>query len=182
MNTILQATAEYNKKYEQLTLGYSDNHKKLQNYAFSRTHNTATSSDLVQETFLKTWRFILKGGDIKIMEAFLYHVLNDLIIDEYRKKKSVSLDNLLEKGFEPGQDTRERLMNTSDGKALVALLKDLPTNYRKMLRMRYIQELSLLEISLITGKTKNTIAVQIHRGLQKLRVLYLVSANEAAIQ
>lgn len=173
---------EYDEKCEQLTIGYSDNHKKLENYAFSRTHNNATSDDLVQETFLKTWRFILKGGDIKIMEAFLYHVLNDLIIDEYRKKKSVSLDNLLEKGFEPGHDMRERLMNMSDGKELVKLLAALPENYQKILQMRFVQELSLLEISLITGKTKNTVAVQIHRGIQKLRVLYLVSAHEAAIQ
>ena len=178
----MKTTELFKEKCEQLTIGYSDNHKKLENYAFSRTHNSAVADDLVQETFLKTWRFILRGGDIKIMEAFLYHVLNDLIIDEYRKKKSVSLDSLVEKGFEPGHDIRERLMNMSDGKELVKLLSHLPENYRKILHMRFVQELSLHEISLITGKTKNTIAVQIHRGLQKLRVLYLVSADNSAIQ
>ena len=178
----MKITNQYEQKCEQLTLGYSNNHKKLENYAFSRTHNSATSDDLVQETFLKTWRFILKGGDIKIMEAFLYHILNDLIIDEYRKKKYVSLDVLLTKGFEPGQDTREHNMNMSDGKDLLELLYKLPHNYQQVLRMRFVQQLSLLEISLITGKTKNTVAVQVHRGLEKLRTLYRVSANNSAIE
>jgi DNA-directed RNA polymerase specialized sigma24 family protein len=38
--------------------------------------------------------------------------------------------------------------------------------------MRYIQDLSLQEISLITGQSKNAVAVQIHRQLEKLKLLY----------
>ncbi len=38
--------------------------------------------------------------------------------------------------------------------------------------MRFVQDLSLKEMSLITGKTKNSIAVQVHRGLEKIKVLY----------
>jgi DNA-directed RNA polymerase specialized sigma24 family protein len=40
------------------------------------------------------------------------------------------------------------------------------------MRMRYVQDLSLKEMSLLTGQTENTVAVQAHRGLAKLRVLY----------
>jgi len=35
-----------------------------------------------------------------------------------------------------------------------------------------VRDLSLQEISLITGRSKNSIAVQAHRGLEKLRVIY----------
>lgn len=52
------------------------------------------------------------------------------------------------------------------------LIACLPQKYIKIMRMRYIQDLSLKEISLITGQSKNTIAVQVHRGLNKLRLLY----------
>lgn len=45
----------------------------------------------------------MKGGKIDAMKAFLYHILNNLIVDEYRKRKTVSLDLLLEKGFDPGE-------------------------------------------------------------------------------
>lgn len=38
--------------------------------------------------------------------------------------------------------------------------------------MRYAQDLSLKEIALITGQSRNTVAVQAHRGLIKLKILY----------
>ena len=106
------------------------------------------------------------------MKAFLYHVLNGLIIDEYRKQKATSLDTLIEKGFEPGVDDSEKLLNIFDGKAALLLIGQLPEKYQKVIRMRYVRLLSLKEISLITGESKNTIAVQIHRGLFKLKLLY----------
>ncbi len=40
------------------------------------------------------------------------------------------------------------------------------------MHMRYVRELSLKEISLITGQTTNATAVQLHRGLEKLKLLY----------
>jgi DNA-directed RNA polymerase specialized sigma24 family protein len=38
--------------------------------------------------------------------------------------------------------------------------------------MKYVQDLTLREMSEITGQSKSTLAVQIHRGVEKLRVLY----------
>lgn len=173
-------TQQYKKQSEQLTRAYTENHTLLRRYALLHANNSALADDLVQETFLKTWRFIVRGGDIQTMSAFLYHVLNDLIVDEYRKMKPLSLDTLLQKRFEPAHDNRERHANMSDASALVPLLHKLPPNYRQILRMRFLQELSLVEISSLTGKTKNTIAVLIHRGLYKLRALYLIFANQSA--
>ena len=107
-----------------------------------------------------------------IMKAFLYHVLNNLIVDEYRKRKAISLDVLFEKGFEPSNDDSGRVLNILDGKAALLLIQRLPVKYQKVMRMRYVQDLSLEEMSLITGQTKNTLAVQAHRGLEKLKLLY----------
>lgn len=156
-----------------LTLAHHDYDKGLSAYAFFKTNDLAVSDDLVQDTFLKTWRYLAKGGKIDIMKAFLYHVLNNLIVDEYRKRKTVSLDLLLEKGFEPGFDHVERLLDTLDGRAAALLIPRLPVIYQKVLGMRYMKGLSLKEMSLITGKSQNTMAVQVHRGVEKLRRLYL---------
>ncbi|MFA6495116.1 MAG: sigma-70 family RNA polymerase sigma factor [Candidatus Paceibacterota bacterium] len=106
------------------------------------------------------------------MKAFLYHVLNHLIVDEYRKNKTTSLDTLLKKGFEPSVDDSGKLFNVLDGKAALFSIERLPPTYQRVMRMRYVQGLSLKEISLITGQSKNTIAVQIHRGLEKLKQLH----------
>jgi len=156
-----------------LTLAHYDYRKGLNAYAFYKLHDHTTGEDLVQDTFMKTWVYLVKGGKINTMRAFLYHVLNHLIVDEYRKNKNTtSLDVLLEKGFELSSNDSDRLFNILDGKAVFLLIDELPEKYQKIMRMRYIQDLSLHEISLITGQSKNAIAVQTHRGLEKLKVLY----------
>ena len=129
--------------------------------------------DLVQDTFMKTWTYLLKGGKISMMKAFLYHILNNLIIDEYRKKKNktTSLEVLFEKGYEPGDDQSGRLFDFLDGKTAMLSIKRLPKKYQKVMHMRYVEGLSLEEMSRISRETKNTVAVQAYRGLEKLRRL-----------
>jgi RNA polymerase sigma-70 factor (ECF subfamily) len=160
------------QRQEILTSAHHEFEKKLAMYAFFKTHNHATSQDLVQDTFIKTWNYLVKGGDIVTMKAFLYHILNNLIVDEYRKRKTTSLDVLLEKGYEPGIDDSSRLFDFLDGKSLILLINKLPPKYQKVMNMKYVQLLSLEEMSLILGKTKNTVAVNAHRGLEKLKLLY----------
>lgn len=155
-----------------LTLAHSNHEKGLNRYAFSKIHSHSMSDDLVQDTFIKTWGYLVKNGKINIMKSFLYHVLNGLVIDEYRKRKTTSLDTLLEKGFEPSVDKSEQQFNIFDGKESMSLIERLPEKYRNVINMKYIKLLTLKEISLITGETKNAIAVQIHRGLEKLRLLH----------
>jgi RNA polymerase sigma-70 factor (ECF subfamily) len=160
------------KRRATLTGAFSDYKKGLNVHAFFKTRSHETSDDLVQMTFMKTWMYLVKGGKIVIMKAFLYHILNNLIIDEYRKRKTASLDMLLEKGFEPSETKEVEQTNVLDGKAAFILIDRLPKKYQQIMKMRYVQDLSLKEISLITGQSKNTIAVQAHRGLSKLKALY----------
>lgn len=93
-------------------------------------------------------------------------------MDEYRKRKITSLDSLAEKGFDPSEDNSSNLFNFLDGKNAIKLIRKLPEKYRGIMKMKYVQDLTLKEISLITGQTKNTVAVQTHRGLDKLKILY----------
>lgn len=162
-----------------LIVAHKNFERGLNVHAFFRVPDQTMSEDLVQETFMKTWRYLLKGGKIEIMKAFLYHVLNNLIIDEYRKPKTVSLDVLLEKGFEPSTDTTAQLFNVMDGKVALLLIHQLPKKYKKVMRMRYVQDLSLKEMSILTGQTKNAVTVQVHRGLKKLKLLYNTNTRKA---
>lgn len=155
-----------------LTVAHHDFEKALNVYAFFKLHDHTIGEGLVQDTFVKTWSYLVRGGKIESMKAFLYHVLNDLIVDEYRKHKSTSLDALLTEGFEPKAVPAALLFDVLDGKATALLILQLPEPYRKIMRMRYVQDLSLKEMSLITGKSKNSLAVQVHRGLKKLKLLY----------
>jgi RNA polymerase sigma-70 factor (ECF subfamily) len=158
-----------------LTEAHNDYAKELKARAFYKVNDRSLSEDLVQKTFMKTWNYLVKGGKIETMKAFLYHILNNVIIDEYRKHKALSLDGLLEKGYEPSVDYSSGIVNLMDGKIAVLLIERLPEKYKKVMHMRYVEDLSLEEISKITGQSKNTIAVQVHRGLEALKSLYKLS-------
>lgn len=164
------------QQQEILTTAYQEYGKGLNKYSFFKLSNRTLSEDLVQDTFMKTWSYLIKGGKIDTMKAFLYRILNNLVVDEYRKHKTVSLDALLEKGFEPTISNSiadsNRFFDKLGGKMAVLLIQRLPEKYQKVMRMRYSQDLSLKEIALITGQSRNTVAVQVHRGLEKLKLLY----------
>ena len=157
---------------EALSAAHRSYEKGLNIHAFFKINNRAMGQDMFQEAFMKTWVYLAKGGKIDVMKAFLYHVLNNLIVDEYRRRKTVSLDILMGKGFEPIVGNSKSLAEALDGKAAMLLIARLPVAYQKIMRMRYVQDLSLKEMSLITGQSKNALAVQAHRGLEKLKVLY----------
>ena len=78
-----------------LAIAHSDYEKGLNARAYFKVSNRELGEDLVQQTFMKTWIYLTKGGEVKNMKAFLYHILNNLIIDEYRKKKAFSLNFLM---------------------------------------------------------------------------------------
>lgn len=157
-----------------LTLAHNDFAKGLNLHAFFKVHDRDIGEDLVQDTFMKTWVYLVKGGKISMMKAFLYHILNHLIIDEYRKHKTISLDVLLEKGFQEEESNghSSRLFNKLDGETAFVLIEKLPIKYQKIMKMKYIQDLTLKEMSLITGQSTTTLAVQVHRGLDMLKLLY----------
>jgi len=161
-----------------LSKAHHDYDKMLNARAYFKLNDHAIGEDLVQDTFLKTWKYLLKGGKIDMMKAFLYHILNNLIIDEYRKNKTSSLDFLMEKGFDISNENHERLFDIMDGKTAALLIDELPKKYQNVMRLKYLKDLTLQEISLITGQSKNTIAVQTYRGLEKLKALYNSKFNK----
>ena len=129
-----------NKKQEAkmkdiLTLAHHDYEKGLKARAFFEISDRDISQDLVQNTFIKTWSYLLKGGKIDIMKAFLYHVLDNLIVDQYRKHKTSLLDFLMEKGFEPVAEDEERLLNLFDGKKALLLIARIPKKYQKIIQI-----------------------------------------------
>lgn len=167
------------QRREILNVAHRDFHKGLNTYAAFKVSDRVIGEELVQDAFIKTWQYLVKKGKIGGMRAFLYHILNNLIVDEYRKRKykSSSLDILIDKGFTPSVDESTRLFNTLNGKVVILLIPQLPVMYRRVVRMRYVEGLSLSEIARISGQTENAISVRLHRGILKLRVLYFPTAS-----
>jgi RNA polymerase sigma-70 factor (ECF subfamily) len=151
---------------------YDENSDALFRQCFFKVHDRELAKDILQETFVRTWDYIAKGKTILNMRAFLYRTMNNLIVDEYRRKKSVSLDGMEEDGFmlvaEEGVNANDRM----EGKRAMELLERLPPPYKEAVFMRYVSGLELSEIAEITGETENTVSVHVHRGIAKLKELF----------
>lgn len=145
-------------------------------HALLRISNREKAIDLVHDTFTKVWSYIREGYEIDSFRPFLYKVLNNLIIDEYRKRKESSLDALLEiEGVDEGsfdelsESSVETLAATIDGRKAFELLEELPDQYREVLIYRFVDQLGPKEISVLTEESENVVSVRIHRGLKLLR-------------
>lgn len=163
--------ANETRRRELFTAAYYKHAPELMRHARSMVNDFEVSEDLVQDAFVKAWLYLVRQGKIHTMRAFLHHILNNLIVDGYRRHKASSLDKLLERGYEPGADDCERLVDALDGRRAFKLIDRLPATYRHVLRMKYEHGLSYKEISRLTGQQQNTIAVQVHRGLEKLKAM-----------
>lgn len=168
-------------QYEADYLKAFDTHADaLFRHAFFRLSNRERAQELTQDAFLKTWDFLRGGGDVRDFKSFLYRILNNLIIDEYRKKKSSSLDEILEDdtgAFEARMSEGGRAEAEAEldeqiiGSRIRERIDDLPEMYRTAVTMRFIDEFSPREIAELLGESENVISVRIHRGLAKLRTL-----------
>ncbi|MFM2424264.1 MAG: hypothetical protein RLZZ70_655 [Candidatus Parcubacteria bacterium] len=152
---------------------YSD---ALFRHASLRISDRERAIDLVHDTFTKVWSYVRNGHDIEQYRPFLYKVLNNLIIDAYRKQREQSLDALLaQDGVSEGsfpeltEHSAEALAATLDGKQAFALLETLPDVYREVLILRFVDGLGPKEISALVEETENVVSVRIHRGLKLLR-------------
>ncbi len=156
------------KEFIKLYDRYSD---AIFRYCYFRVWNRDQARDLTQETFAKTWHYLVQGGQLQNEKAFLYKVAANLTIDSWKKKKEISLEAIQDFGFDPGYDSRPSLENFIAGRQALEELDKLDDKYSQAIIMRYINGLSPKEIAEILGESENLISVRIHRGLKKLKEL-----------
>lgn len=140
-------------------------------HCFFRTSNRELSKDIVQETFIKAWQYVRQGNKIENFKPFLYRIATNLIIDESRRKKAASLEELEEHGFEPANDEYHKIQIQLEFNEILAELEKLEESAREVIVMRYVDQLTPKEIAAILGEPENRISVRLHRALEKLRKL-----------
>ncbi|HCR81451.1 MAG: ECF subfamily RNA polymerase sigma-70 factor [Candidatus Pacebacteria bacterium GW2011_GWB1_47_8] len=147
-------------------LKYSD---AIFRHCYFRVYDRELARDLTQQTFTRAWEYLSKGKIIKNMRAFLYQTARNLVVDYFRSKRSISLDTLLEKGFEPsgnaGRDPEKQL----ESREVQFLLLKLRAADREVIVMRYIDGLKPREIASITKENTNVVSVRLYRASRAFR-------------
>jgi len=140
-------------------------------YCYFRVYEKERATDLMQEAFTKAWQYLIDGNKVKNIRALVYKIANNLIIDYVRKKKEASLEALEADGFAPGAVMNEMTDTYLDAKAAVEKLQLLEPEYREVVYMRYVENLTPREIAEVLNERVNVISVRIHRGIKKLKQL-----------
>lgn len=163
---------------ERFLAAFEEYNDALFRHAFLRLSDRERAIDVVHDTYTKVWSYLRGGHDIDNFRPFLYKVLNNLIIDSYRKQREQSLDALFEiEGVDEGsfaelsENTVESLAATIDGKQAFSLVTELPDTYREVIILRFVDELGPKEISELIEESENVVSVRLHRGLKLLRQL-----------
>jgi RNA polymerase sigma-70 factor (ECF subfamily) len=124
---------------------------------------------------MKTWDYLRNGKTIDMARAFLYRTARNLIIDHSRKKQALSLDALFDDTTQ-SEDVSDSSMvpdgSPFDQKLAIEKLKQLPEQHFEILSLRFIQELTIPEISKIYKESENTISVRIHRAIKLAQKLF----------
>lgn len=156
--------------FEQAYLQYSD---KIYRFLYFHTRDSRIAEDLASVVFVRAWKSwdTLKPDFI---QAWLYKIANNILIDFWRKngnKRDVSYDMCIEDGLEPSYDTDfiEKIDNDAKVKRLNEAMGKLPNRLKKVIVLRFIEEMSAKEVADILDTTEVNVRVLQHRALLRLK-------------
>ncbi|NCO80050.1 sigma-70 family RNA polymerase sigma factor, partial [Candidatus Falkowbacteria bacterium] len=127
---------------------------QIYRFIYFKVGNKEEAEDLSSAVFLKIWSYLQENNiiDSKTLRPLLYKIARNIIIDHYRKinqRENVSLDKTMEQGglIDVKQDIAQRAEVMSDLMVIETKLPELKEEYREVIIMRYINELSIKEIA-----------------------------------
>jgi len=142
----------------------------LYRHAFFRVFSKQIAEEILQEAFLRAWQYVSHGRKVENWRAFLYRILNNLIIDEARRKKETSLDQLLEEAFpEPAGDQHRQIERLILLRDVINQLRELPEDSKQVMLLHYVDDLDIGEIAQILETTTNNVSVRLHRARMMLK-------------
>ncbi len=146
---------------------------KIYRFIYFKVSSVEAAQDLTSEVFLKVWQYFTEGKQVKHLQAFIYQVARNLVIDHYRQKANQQTISTDDEGVAELPDTTVgvdiTLQLSSDVEKLEEALRQLKDEYREVIVLRYLDGLSTGEVASILDKSKGNVRVLTHRAIEALR-------------
>ena len=151
----------------------------LYNYALRMTGNSDDAEDLVQETYLKAYRFWDKYEKGTNIRAWLFRILRNSYINRYRKEakepKKVDYEeiqnyyNLLRAETSNENDLQQKMYGAALSDDVVRALEALPEDFRTAVILSDIEGFTYEEIADFVDVPVGTVRSRLHRGRKLLQ-------------
>lgn len=143
-------------------------------YLFAHLDNRLDAEDLMEEVFLRVWCSLGNYREQGIpFLAFLFRIARNALIDHYRQsgraKRQVPIEDRAIQDQRP--DPGDVAIANLEHKEIRETLDQLRTDYRDVLILRFLSELSPEETAEVMGRTPGAVRVLQHRALASLRSL-----------
>ncbi len=150
----------------------------LYNYALRLTANTDDASDLLQETFLKAYRFWDKFEQGTNLRAWLFRIMKNTYINLYRKevKEPDKVDyaeiesyyNNIRDESTDDNDLQQKIFGQLLDDDISKALESLPEEFRTVVILCDIEGLAYEEIAEFLQIPVGTVRSRLHRGRKLL--------------
>lgn len=173
-------------EFENEALRYMD---ALYGTALRLTRSDADAQDLVQETFLRAYRFYDRFEPGTNLKAWLFKIQYNAFVNRYRRgslersimdtltdapaEDSVMSSASMRSLVEPDSEMMRPLLASEIERALATL----PDDYRAMILLADVEELSYKEIADVIGCPIGTVMSRLHRA-RRLMQKELVDGSE----
>jgi len=166
----------YERIFEEELLPHID---ALNTFAYHLTYNESDAQDLVQETYLKAYRFIDKYIEGTNAKAWLFKILKNAYINQYRKaskrptkvdfEEIVSYQDSEDSAMNSYLDLREEIFENMMGDEVTIAINSLPVDFRTVILLCDIEGFTYEEISKILDIPIGTVRSRLFRARNMLK-------------
>ncbi len=165
------------KAFEAEALPHMD---ALYRTALRMSKNQNDAEDLVQEAYIKAYRFWDRFESGSNCRAWLFKIMTNIFINEYRSRSrspvAVNVDEIddsflygqlaaTKSGDDPEKDLFAKIMDNDVKKAI----EELPDDFRIVVVLSFLEGFSYQEIADITDLQLGTVKSRLHRGRKLLQ-------------
>ena len=172
------------RRFELLALPHLD---AAYNLARWLAGNSSDAEDVVQDAYLRAYRYFdsFQGGEFRV---WLLSIVRNSFLDWIKENRSSRMLFQAEPAAETNdplwtehpRDPEALLLDSIDSQTLQQLMLRLPLEYREVLLLREVEDLSYKEIAAITTTPTGTVMSRLSRARLALRKLWLnAHATEA---
>lgn len=165
-NSLRTYTGRGMKNDELIHQSYTAYADQIYRFVYWQVGDASLAEDLTSEVFYRAWKNRDKFSDGN-HRAWLYRVARNLITDNWRKKKELSLPEdyevVLDYDLAAEAEKHEELSRVRQ------LVLDLPKKYRAVVVLRFFEQLSCREVSAIMEISEGNVRILQYRALKELK-------------